>query len=118
MRIAENYFTRRLRGMSIAQPFLMLRLLLYPQLPVRRIFDPLVFVPFKISDKLCASQVIRMIVIPVMPLIALPVARFKLTRLLRYNSRFTQVYVLRILPFGSSRIRVPRPHRVEVERFT
>ena len=121
VRIAENYFTRRLRGMSvrqIAQPFFFFRLLLYPQLSVRRIFYPLVFIAFKIGYELRTSQVVGMIIIPVLPLVALPVARFKLTRLLRYNSRFTQVYVLRILPVGQSRVRVPRPHGVEVECFT
>ena len=46
------------------------------------------------------------------------VARFEFARLLRYDPRLTQVYVLRILPVAKSFIRVPRPHRVEIQRFT
>ena len=91
MRIAENYFTRRLRGMSVRQvpqSFLTLRLLLYPQFPVRCILYAPVFVALIIGDELCASQVVGVVVIPVLPLVALSVARFKLTRLLRYDPCF------------------------------
>ena len=52
-----------------------------------------------------------------MPLVALSVARFELTRLLRYDPRFTEIDVLRILPVRQSFVGMPRPHRVEVERF-
>ena len=91
VRIAENYFTRRLRGMSvrqIPQAFLFRCLFLYPQLSVRRIFYPLVFIAFKIGHKLRASQVVGVVVILMMPLIALSVACFEFARLLRDDSCF------------------------------